>query len=115
MTTANFINYAILLLFIFNSSVASAFIPLLPFQNLLIPKLRTYRDTISPLLKKYNTSLIESISNENYNVLLIGTLHVSNHSVQMVEEIISAVKPGYIVLELCNNRVDCLLPSLMNK
>jgi pheromone shutdown protein TraB len=44
----------------------------------------------------------------NCDILLCGTLHVAKTSADMVKDAIQVLKPGYIVLELCEARVDNL-------
>lgn len=45
----------------------------------------------------------------NCDILLCGTLHVAKTSADMVKDAIQVLKPGYIVLELCEARVDNLV------
>lgn len=42
------------------------------------------------------------------DILLCGTLHVAQTSANMVEDAIKVLRPSYIVLELCEERVDSL-------
>jgi hypothetical protein len=42
------------------------------------------------------------------DIYLCGTLHVAQSSVEMVREAIRSLQPNYVVLELCEARVDSL-------
>lgn len=50
----------------------------------------------------------------NCDVYLCGTLHVAKTSSAMVQEVIQSIKPHYIVLELCESRIDSLHELEMN-
>jgi len=45
----------------------------------------------------------------NCNIYLCGTLHVAKTSADMVQEVIQCIHPNYVVLELCEGRIDNLL------
>ena len=65
---------------------------------------------ISSLMEKYKGRLICSSIAEypDCDILLCGTLHVATTSADMVQDAIKVLKPEYIVLELCEARVDNL-------
>ena len=74
--------------------------------------------TDSPLVDPEISSMIEKYKGRficcsvpqfpNCDILLCGTLHVAKTSADMVEDTITVLKPGYIVLELCEARVENL-------
>eukprot|EP01040_Poterioochromonas_malhamensis_P012096 gene12096-13225_t len=45
----------------------------------------------------------------NCEFFFCGTLHVANTSVNMVKDVIQTIKPNYVVIELCENRIDGIL------
>ena len=51
---------------------------------------------------------VDVISIGNKNVYLVGTAHVSQSSVDLVKEVIEAIKPEYVAVELCESRFDSL-------
>jgi hypothetical protein len=44
----------------------------------------------------------------NCDIFLCGTLHVAQSSSDMVQEVVQGLRPKYVVLELCESRVDSL-------
>jgi hypothetical protein len=44
----------------------------------------------------------------NCKVFLCGTLHVTKASADMVRDVIQRLKPDYVILELCEARIDSL-------
>ena len=44
----------------------------------------------------------------NCDVYLCGTLHVAKTSSELVRDVIQSVKPDFVVLELCESRIDSL-------
>lgn len=50
----------------------------------------------------------ESPNHPHCDIYLCGTLHVSKASVEMVSQVIRRLKPQYIVIELCESRIDSL-------
>jgi hypothetical protein len=65
---------------------------------------------ISSMEEKYKGRLIRcSIAQfPNCDVLLCGTLHVAKTSADMVQDTLKVLRPEYIVLELCEARIDNL-------
>jgi pheromone shutdown protein TraB len=65
---------------------------------------------ISSMIEKYKGrfSCCSVPQFPNCDILLCGTLHVAKASADMVKDAIQVLKPGYIVLELCEARVDNL-------
>jgi hypothetical protein len=65
---------------------------------------------ISSMIEKYKGrfSCCSVPQFPNCDILLCGTLHVAKTSADMVKDAIQVLKPGYIVLELCEARVDNL-------
>ena len=55
-----------------------------------------------------NTQMVHRISAEDKDVILIGTAHVSQDSVRLVEEVIDAEKPDTVCVELCASRYQAL-------
>jgi pheromone shutdown protein TraB len=45
----------------------------------------------------------------NCDFFLCGTLHVADSSINMVKEVIRSLKPHYVMIELCENRLDGLI------
>lgn len=67
-----------------------------------------------PLINEYK-SKVRYITVPHYphcSFLLCGTLHVSKKSCDMVSKIVSHSHPQYVVIELCDARVDGLLDDL---
>ena len=63
---------------------------------------------VPSLLAKYPKKIVKCNIHgyPNCDVFLCGTLHISKSSVSMVQEAIQTLKPHYIVLELCEDRVE---------
>lgn len=49
------------------------------------------------------------------DVYVCGTLHVSKTSADMVNDTVSRVKPDYIIIELCDGRIDSLCDSTLDE
>jgi pheromone shutdown protein TraB len=49
------------------------------------------------------------------DVFVCGTLHVAKTSADMVKDVIRAVKPQYVVLELCDARIDSICDSALDE
>jgi len=49
------------------------------------------------------------------DVYLCGTLHVAKSSSEMVQDVVRGLKPHFVVLELCESRVDSLYEIEMNE
>lgn len=52
--------------------------------------------------------MIKRLIKENQEIILVGTAHVSNASVQEVSDIINEEKPDVVAIELCQGRYDNL-------
>lgn len=63
------------------------------------------------LLEKYKGRLIQCQSTLNpcCDIYICGTLHVAKTSVDMVREVIRTLRPSFVLLELCEGRVDNLI------
>ena len=66
---------------------------------------------INELLQKYKGRLVlcRSALFPHSNIFLCGTLHVAQTSVDMVKEVIRSVCPEFVVLELCEGRIENLV------
>lgn len=65
---------------------------------------------VSQLTTKYKGRLV-CVTLPQYphcDIFLCGTLHVAKTSTEMVQDVIQSVRPQYVVLELCESRVDSL-------
>lgn len=65
---------------------------------------------IFALLGKYKSRIVRCHSPffPHCDIFLCGTIHVAKTSADMVANVISAVKPHYVVIELCEGRADSL-------
>jgi pheromone shutdown protein TraB len=65
---------------------------------------------VKSLIDKYpsRVSLINQSCFPCCDIYLCGTLHVSNSSVVMVSDCIETLKPSFVVVELCESRIDVL-------
>ena len=70
-----------------------------------------YYSTMSYLLSKYKGKLVHCCISKypNCDIFLCGTLHIAKTSTDMVREVIREIKPNYVVLELCDARLDNLI------
>ena len=67
---------------------------------------------VSALMQKYGGQF-EHINSPLYphcDIYLCGTMHVANSSIDMVRDVIQSTLPDYVVLELCEERIDTLQP-----
>ena len=66
---------------------------------------------INGLLQKYKGRIVCCTIAQfpHCDVLLCGTLHVAKTSADMVQDVVRSLVPQYIVLELCEARIDNLL------
>ena len=66
--------------------------------------------TITQLLEKYKGKIVcvNSPYFPHCDIYLCGTLHVAHNSINMVQEAIQIISPHYVVLELCESRIDNL-------
>ena len=66
---------------------------------------------INGLLQKYKGRVVCCTIAQfpHCDVLLCGTLHVAKTSADMVQDVVRSLAPQYIVLELCEARIDNLL------
>jgi pheromone shutdown protein TraB len=67
---------------------------------------------LASLSEKYPSNRLVCIQHPHFpfcEFYLCGTLHVGNSSKKMVKDVISALKPQYVVIELCSGRIDGLL------
>lgn len=74
----------------------------------------TYTFRTVELMSKYKGKFIHCISsshNQNCDIYLCGTLHVAKISVDMVKEVIQSIQPNYVVLEVCDARLDSLIDN----
>ena len=55
-----------------------------------------------------NQKNVERIKLKDKEIILIGTVHVSKNSVELVDEIIKKEKPDTVGVELCENRYKSL-------
>lgn len=55
---------------------------------------------------------INSSAHPHCDIYLCGTLHVANTSVEFVKSAIRSLKPHYVVLELCEERMDVLMEPI---
>jgi hypothetical protein len=65
---------------------------------------------IGQLLQRYKGKVvcINSPYFPHCDIYLCGTLHVAHNSISMVQEAIQVISPHYVVLELCESRIDNL-------
>ena len=68
-------------------------------------------DVINSLITKYRGKLIccQSSYFPHCDIFLCGTLHVAKTSAEMVKEVVSSIRPHFVLLELCESRIDNLL------
>lgn len=52
---------------------------------------------------------VEKITYDNKEIILIGTAHVSRHSVDEVKEVIEAERPDSVCIELCQSRYETMM------
>lgn len=81
-------------------------------QPVIIP-VQNSSDPFGDLLEKYKGKFVRCY-NPHYpycEIFLCGTLHVSSFSCDMVKEVIERLSPNYVVLELCETRIDSLYVS----
>ena len=67
---------------------------------------------VSALMQKYGGQF-EHINSPLYphcDIYLCGKMHVANSSIDMVRDVIQSTLPDYVVLELCEERIDTLQP-----
>ena len=71
---------------------------------------------IGSMVEKYRGRLVYCSVPQfpNCDILLCGTLHVAKTSADMVEDTIKVLKPGFIVLELCEARLENLVEEARN-
>ena len=80
-------------------------------QNKIVEDNSIQREhAVSHLVKKYEQKFIPlTIPQADCDIYLCGTLHVAERSVDMVKEAIQLLKPNYVVVELCEQRLDALV------
>lgn len=68
------------------------------------------------LMKQYPGKFVPITlpSNTNCEIYLCGTLHVAKSSIDMVQDVIRSLRPEYVVLELCEARIEGLLQQSSN-
>jgi hypothetical protein len=66
--------------------------------------------SVDPLIAKYpgKVCMVSCPTYPNCEIVLCGTVHVSNASVALVEDAIQVYRPNFVVLELCPTRVSTL-------
>jgi pheromone shutdown protein TraB len=66
--------------------------------------------SVHPLIAKYpgKVCMVSCPTYPNCEIVLCGTVHVSNASVALVEDAIQVYRPHFVVLELCPTRVSTL-------
>jgi pheromone shutdown protein TraB len=77
-----------------------------------VPLNETDSALVASLSQKYPSNRLVCIQHPHFpfcEFYLCGTLHVGNSSKKMVKDVISALKPQYVVIELCAGRIDGLL------
>jgi len=70
-----------------------------------------YYTTLSHLLDRYKGKLVHCCIPKypHCDIFLCGTLHIAKTSTEMVRDVIKEIKPHYVVLELCDSRLDNLI------
>lgn len=72
------------------------------------PRVRSPAETLSEKYKsKFCVVQVEHFP--HCEIYLCGTLHVSKSSVDMVQDVVRTLQPNYVVLELCEARLDSLM------
>ena len=56
--------------------------------------------------------MCHSVVSPHINIYLCGTLHVAQTSADMVKDVIRCVQPDFVMLELCEARIDNLMVSV---
>jgi pheromone shutdown protein TraB len=65
---------------------------------------------LSALVDKYKTVVpIKLHQFPQCQVVLCGTFHISNKSIDIVQEVLQTLQPRYVLIELCEDRIDGLL------
>lgn len=66
--------------------------------------------SVAALADRYKQRVVHCCppSYPNCDVYLCGTLHVAKTSSELVRDVIQSVKPDFVVLELCESRIDSL-------
>ncbi len=69
-------------------------------------------NSVSTLMQKYGGQFerINSPLFPHCDIYLCGTMHVANSSINMVRDVIQSTLPDYVVLELCEERIETLQP-----
>lgn len=70
-----------------------------------------YYATLSQLLDRYKGKLVHCCIPQypHCDIFLCGTLHIAKTSTEMVRDVIKEIRPNYVVLELCDARLDNLI------
>ena len=72
-------------------------------------------DSIERLKKDYGGRFIHCktglINYTDIDIYLCGTLHVAKSSVDFVQDTIQTIKPDFVVLEICDSRIDSIITS----
>lgn len=92
-----------------SQSILSAASPV-PILTSLVTDGRNIDPEISSMEEKYKGRFIccSVAQFPNCDVLLCGTLHVAKTSADMVSDTLKVLRPEYVVLELCEARIDNL-------
>ncbi|RYG67907.1 hypothetical protein EON64_06405 [archaeon] len=84
----------------------------IPFAAISSPVSQS--NALEKLLEKYRGKMMR-VSVPRFphcQIYLCGTLHVAHHSTEMVAEAIQTICPTFVMLELCEGRVDSLVDDL---
>lgn len=72
------------------------------------------KDQVSILAQTYKNKFVQCSVPliPNCKVFLCGTLHVTKNSADFVKEVIQRLQPDYVIIELCEARIDSLCESV---
>jgi len=71
------------------------------------------RDHVSALTSQYGGKVmcVHSPLYPHCEIYLCGTQHVANTSIKMVLDVVHSVRPNYVIVELCGERLNTLHPE----
>jgi pheromone shutdown protein TraB len=70
-------------------------------------------DPLARLARTYKSRFVRcslGSADARVDVLLCGTLHVTTSSQDFVKDVVATTRPGMVVLEICESRIDSICP-----